>query len=133
MAAQASLIHPAQAPGARMTTGQFALVICLEVGIAKIFSPTGLMLVEYSWGTYRWGLHRTYDHLRHFKPPQICTAINMAIQTCTHSTHTDTQTPLPPTKCQMKLRASLSAVCRRSPQINLFQVGLFLSSGFRSL
>lgn len=30
-----------------------ALVICREVGNRKVFSLTGLMLVEYSWGTYR--------------------------------------------------------------------------------
>lgn len=30
-----------------------ALVICLEVGNRKVFPLTGLMLVEYFWGTYR--------------------------------------------------------------------------------
>lgn len=107
-------------PWGKSDNWTIALVICLEVDIRKAFSPTGLMLVEYSWGTYRWVRLRTCDQPRHFKTLQICTALCMTIQTCTHSyAHRDTYSP-PPTKCHMKFRASLSAICQRSSQINLY-------------
>lgn len=84
-------------PWGKTDNWTIAPVMGLEVGIRKVFSPTRLMLVEYSWDTYRWELDKTDDESRHFKPPHICTAIKIMIQTCVHTLRhgsTNTNSPL---------------------------------------
>lgn len=94
-------------PWGKTDNWTIAPVTGLEVGIRKVFSLIRLMLVEYSWDTYRQELDQTDDQSRHCKPPQIRTAIKMIIQTCAHilrhmfaNTNTHTHTP----KCHIKLR-----------------------------
>lgn len=108
-------------PWGKTDNWTIAPVICLEVGIRKVFSPTRLMLVEYPWDSYRQGLDKTYNQVRHFKPPLICTVEKIMTGTCTHTlrhlrTSTNTHTRIP--ECQIKSRASPSAPCEGSPQMN---------------